>query len=1152
MDKYLIEFGEIADDWFKQESFLGEWYAYYQNFFTEENLKKTEWEDFQEMGNHIHSFNSMAIAKGNALGRINLPIEEYRRIFLYIISGNDPINVTINNLYKKYDGNAFLPFFSDSSISELIAYAFPERYVLYNRRDVKALEILGITMDPVRGEKFGDLFLRYNELLNPVLEKYKKIVGQRTNTTVQLELDQFFSWLYMTKKADQPIKKLITRYKRLIGSQGLSNEKYKWEFLRDFKGKPYLKGNIFQEIKSIKFGNLMYHLSTACIKGIAKDYGSELITEFSALRDESTDLVDRITTFNKNTLKLYRKQGGENSHHQDERCMSVYLTLFKPEEYTFYKNHYYQEYCKLIGEKKAKTKHKYAHYLELIKDLAENYIAQDQELLNLVHQELGDLTEQDPNYLLVAQDILYQLLNTTRDTNYWIFQGNPKVYDFETALENEMLSTWAVSAHKDKINIGDKIILWITGDQSGCYALAEVTSEVKERTPENEQDSNWIDNHKSEFMVDIKITHNLIGTPILKNKIQDIEALSDIKAGSQGTNFSSTETEYEAILEFIKNMNTKKYWLYSPGENAERWEEFFEEGLMAIGYDKLGDLNNHGDRNDIKIALKKEYGYKNNPMNHSLANFEFRDGIAIGDIIIAKRGRKEYIGYGVVTSEYYYDSQVDSYTSRRTVDWKKNGVWNIDGDTIVLKTLTDITKYPDYVNALIKLLGIEEGNNLQNTNTSDMAHSLNTIFYGPPGTGKTYKLSKELFPKYTDSTESKSREELLDELVSSYTWFEAIAAAIFEKSNVSVSDILVHELVIAKGNSSESKSKRATIWGQLQAHTDFDCDVVKRDLGGRREPLVMWKDENKTWRFHDEFEEDSIASSIELLERSKNLHSNKNEVIKRYEFTTFHQSFSYEDFIEGIKPIMNGENEGEVQYEIQDGIFKKISTKARNNPEQQYALFIDEINRGNVANIFGELITLIEPDKREGEENELSVVLPYSKKSFSVPKNLDIIGTMNTADRSVEALDTALRRRFSFIEMKPNSKVLKDENIKCGKVDIPKLLDTINLRIEKLLDKDHCIGHSYFFKLRKDSSLSMLQGIFKDNIIPLLQEYFYGDFGKIGLVLGKAFVTESNTSKDVFHTDFSYEDRDLLLERKVYEFTDVSKLSQEDFISIYG
>ena len=457
--------------------------------------------------------------------------------------------------------------------------------------------------------------------------------------------------------------------------------------------------------------------------------------------------------------------------------------------------------------------------------------------------------------------------------------------------------------------------------------------------------------------------------------------------------------------------------------------------------------------------------------------------------------------------------------------------------------------------------GFKKNNNLDFENyvfgidsskqTNSMA-ATNRIFYGPPGTGKTYKLSKELFPKYTDATESKSREELLDELVSEYTWFDAIAAAIFDKGNMNVSDILAHELVRAKGNSAESQNKRATVWGGLQAHTDYDCEAVKRDFSGRREPLVMWKDNDKTWRFHDEFEEDSIARSIELLEKSQNLESLKGESIKRYEFTTFHQSFSYEDFIEGIKPVMDKENNSELGYEIKPGIFKKISTKARKNPDQQYALFIDEINRGNVANIFGELITLIEPDKREGEENELSVVLPYSKDSFSVPKNLDIIGTMNTADRSVEALDTALRRRFSFIEMTPNSKVLKDENIKCGKVDIPKLLDTINLRIEKLLDKDHCIGHSYFFKLKKDSSLSMLQGIFKDNIIPLLQEYFYGDFGKIGLVLGKAFVSESNTSKDVFHTDFSYEDRDLLLERKVYEFTDVSKLSEEDFISIYG
>ena len=266
---------------------------------------------------------------------MNLPIEEYRRIFQYIISNEDPINITINNLYKKYDGSAYLPYFSDSSTSELIAYAFPNKYVLYNRRDLKALEILGLKLESVRGEKFGDLFLRYNEFLQPVLEKYQQIVGKRTNTTIQLELDQFFSWLYINKKADKPIKDLIDNYKKLIKTNGLENEKYKWELIRDYRGKPNLDNNIYEELKSIKFNNVIYHLSVACIKGIAKEFDKELSIEFKYLLDESNDLNDRINRFNKNTLKLYRKADGENSHHQDERSISVYLTLNNPEDYTF-------------------------------------------------------------------------------------------------------------------------------------------------------------------------------------------------------------------------------------------------------------------------------------------------------------------------------------------------------------------------------------------------------------------------------------------------------------------------------------------------------------------------------------------------------------------------------------------------------------------------------------------------------------------------------------------------------------------------------------------------------------------------------------------------------------------------------------------------
>jgi 5-methylcytosine-specific restriction protein B len=181
-----------------------------------------------------------------------------------------------------------------------------------------------------------------------------------------------------------------------------------------------------------------------------------------------------------------------------------------------------------------------------------------------------------------------------------------------------------------------------------------------------------------------------------------------------------------------------------------------------------------------------------------------------------------------------------------------------------------------------------------------------------------------------------------------------------------------------------------------------------------------------------------------------------------------------------------------------------------------YVLIIDEINRGNVSQIFGELITLIEDDKRMGMEEALEVKLPYSKNQFSVPQNLYIIGTMNTADRSVEALDAALRRRFSFEEMPPRPELIKtegelkdDSRILDGK-DLAVLLTTINQRIEKLLDKDHKIGHSYFMQV---TTAKALREAFRSKIIPLLQEYFFGDIGKIRLVLGDGFFKPQEEQK---------------------------------------
>lgn len=204
----------------------------------------------------------------------------------------------------------------------------------------------------------------------------------------------------------------------------------------------------------------------------------------------------------------------------------------------------------------------------------------------------------------------------------------------------------------------------------------------------------------------------------------------------------------------------------------------------------------------------------------------------------------------------------------------------------------------------------------------------------------------------------------------------------------------------------------------------------------------------------------------------------KVEKEKRFNFITFHQSYSYEDFIEGIRPnvLKNDSLENKLSIELKNGIFKELSIKASENPEKNFYLIIDEINRGNISKIFGELITLIEDDKR----SNLSVNLPYSKDIFSVPSNLYIIGTMNTADKSIALLDVALRRRFIFIEMLPKLDLIKDEKSR-------EIIEQINSIITENRSKDLQVGHAYFLQNKKS------EFIFKYQIRPLLEEYFYGE-----------------------------------------------------------
>jgi hypothetical protein len=399
-----------------------------------------------------------------------------------------------------------------------------------------------------------------------------------------------------------------------------------------------------------------------------------------------------------------------------------------------------------------------------------------------------------------------------------------------------------------------------------------------------------------------------------------------------------------------------------------------------------------------------------------------------------------------------------------------------------------------------------------------MEYSLNKILFGPPGTGKTYKLQSEYFVKFTQYKNTSTKEDFLVEKLESMAWWQVLSIALLDLKTASVNDIQTHPAVIAKAKTSSIKNLKASLWGALQRHTKDNCPHV--NVVSRATIKPFWKTEESLWKLYSEEEMDLFPEAKEVLDLYNNYEESNGQEIKNYTFVTFHQSFTYEDFVEGIKPVLEDENE-DLRYEITDGVFKKLAIKALNDPDNDYAIFIDEINRGNVASIFGELITLIEQDKRQGAENELSVILPYSKTKFTVPKNLYIIGTMNTADRSIEALDSALRRRFEFIEMLPDyeviDQVLSPNNHKYENFKLSDILRTINERVTILINRDHQIGHSYFLKLKDSNVLENdLKQVFMNKIIPLLQEYFFNDYIKIAMVIGEGFMDKDRYSNVTF------------------------------------
>lgn len=492
--------------------------------------------------------------------------------------------------------------------------------------------------------------------------------------------------------------------------------------------------------------------------------------------------------------------------------------------------------------------------------------------------------------------------------------------------------------------------------------------------------------------------------------------------------------------------------------------------------------------------------------------------------------------------------------------------------------------FADYNSAVNKYIEFKNGkgdtmptenNGQQKANVN---FPLNQILYGPPGTGKTYRLSK-IMDKFTQNLNVKSNDDTdaLYEIlkIENYTWYQVAAAILCDAAISNINGgwlklnngIVNHILFKLKSIKSGSKRPNQTISTDLLAHTKMDCKYV--NIKRKNPPFIFEKNEKSEWCVDIKLLNDECPEAIDLYEKYKEIKDKKvgtSYTKENFKFITFHQSYGYEEFVEGIKPLFDSENEdGDITYEISKGIFyqccenalllsdykgklrdfcdlpKDERQKFFNENTPKYAIFIDEINRGNISKILGELITLIEPSKRLGADDEIMVELPYSKEKFGVPSNLYIIGTMNTADRSIALMDTALRRRFEFVEMMPEYSDLKE----VADIDIGKMLKTINERIEYLYDRDHTIGHAYFINV---SDLKTLANVFKNKILPLLQEYFYDDWEKIRLVLGDSqFIKEKKPANALFKSGTDY-----INDKILYEIDKEAFYDKQNYLKIYN